>query len=51
MDNAKKFKDLLVDHFTSTRKTSWGKNEITIFIKDKWTEFLEEQLTKGGKKR
>ena len=50
MEDAKKFKDILVDYFSSTRKTSWGKNELTKIIRDKWTDFLENTYIKGGKK-
>jgi hypothetical protein len=38
------FKDKLVNFFKSTRKTSWGKNEVVEQIKELYTEALEKDL-------
>ncbi len=39
----------LIEFFSKTNKTSWGKNEIVAMIKDLQIEFLKAQLyQKGG---
>ena len=42
------FKDKLVEFFESTRKTGWGKNEVTMKIKEMYTEFLEDIVRSEG---
>lgn len=39
----KKFKDDLVDMFQNSRKTTYGKNELIMFIKDFYTSYLENK--------
>lgn len=44
MKEAKEFKEVILLYFSQTRKTSWGKNEIQITIKDLYIKFLEDKI-------
>jgi hypothetical protein len=44
LDAAKYFKDTLVEALKENPKTSWGKNELEVFIKDTYTDFIERYL-------
>jgi hypothetical protein len=43
-EKAKEFKDKILGFLKSSNKTSWGKVELQILIKDLWIEFLEKDM-------
>ena len=50
MEKAKEFKDFVVEFFDGTRKTGWGKNEVTRQITGLWSEFLMREIRRKDEK-